>query len=115
MALTRKYGQQWEAVLMGVAAACALFVVGVAVNSFRPHPGALEHGHSTPVQPTSISGDPSLSSAPLRLAPARAQGHNSGVTIQGGKPGVTLLPEPTKGSASQPGTTQVANSKPSSP
>ena len=37
LALTRKYGQQWEAVLMGVAAACALFVVGVAVNSFRPH------------------------------------------------------------------------------
>ncbi len=47
IALTRKYGQQWEAVLMGVAAACALFVVGVAVNSFRPHP-ALSNSISRP-------------------------------------------------------------------
>jgi hypothetical protein len=116
IALTRKYGQQWEAVLMGVAAACALFVVGVAVNSFRPH-AAISNSIAQP------SSKPSSLAAP---ASARAtsggdtsQGATSpnqpygGVTVQGGSPGVTLLPAPAKAGTSQANPAQVANNKPS--
>ncbi len=108
LALTRKYGQQWEAVLMGVAAACALFVVGVAVNSFRPHT-ALSNSITQPstVQPSS----------PATPVSARANANSatrpySGVTVQGGKPGVTLLPSAAKAGTSQPGV-QIAGNKPS--
>jgi hypothetical protein len=103
LVLTRKYGQQWEAVLMGVAAACALFVVGVAVNSFRPH-AALSNSitqpspASAPVSAKAVPASPSSGSQPYK-----------GVTVQGGKPGVTLLPAaPVKA-----GPVQVANNKPS--
>jgi hypothetical protein len=102
IALTRKYGQQWEAVLMGVAAACALFVVGVAVNSFRPHP-ALSNSISRP------------SSSPAPVA-ARASTPNqpyNGVTVQGGKPGVTLLPSPVKTASATPNPAPAATNKPS--
>ena len=74
LALTRKYGQQWEAVLMGVAAACALFVVGVAVNSFRPHP-ALSNSISRP----------STSAAPVAARASTPNQPYHGVTVQGGK------------------------------
>ncbi len=100
IALTRKYGQQWEAVLMGVAAACALFVVGVAVNSFRPHP-ALSN---------SIS-QPSSSAAPVAARASTPNQPYNGVTVQGGKPGVTLLPSPVK--TASPNPAPVATNKPS--
>ncbi len=108
LALTRKYGQQWEAVLMGVAAACALFVVGVAVNSFRPH-AAISNSITQP-----SSAQPSSPAAPVsaRVNANSANQPYHGVTVQGGKPGVTLLPSPAKAGASQPGV-QVAGNKPS--
>ena len=108
LALTRKYGQQWEAVLMGVAAACALFVVGVAVNSFRPH-AAISNSITQP-----SSAQPSSGATPVS-ARANANSANqpyNGVTVQGGKPGVTLLPSPAKAGTSQPGV-QLAGNKPS--
>ncbi len=120
IALTRKYGQQWEAVLMGVAAACALFVVGVAVNSFRPHP-ALSNTITKPSSQPS-SNQPSALAAPVSARAtspsATSTGATSsnqpygGVTVQGGRPGVTLLPAPAKAGASQPGQPQVAGNKP---
>lgn len=94
IALTRKYGQQWEAVLMGVAAACALFVVGVAVNSFRPHP-ALSN---------SIS-QPSTSASPVAARASTPNQPYNGVTVQGGKPGVTLLPSPVTTATATPAPT----------
>jgi hypothetical protein len=116
VALTRKYGQQWEAVLMGVAAACALFVVGVAVNSFRPH-AAISNSIAQP------SSNPSSPAAPVSARATSGGGTSQGatssnqpyggVTIQGGSPGVTLLPPPAKAGTSQPGAAQVANNKPS--
>ena len=107
LALTRKYGQQWEAVLMGVAAACALFVVGVAVNSFRPH-AAISNSISQP-----SSAQPSSPATPVSArANTSANQPYHGVTVQGGKPGVTLLPSSAKAGASQPGV-QVAGNKPS--
>jgi hypothetical protein len=99
IALTRKYGQQWEAVLMGVAAACALFVVGVAVNSFRPHP-ALSNSISRP----------STSAAPVAARAGSPNQPYNGVTVQGGKPGVTLLPSPVK---TAPNPAPAATNKPS--
>jgi hypothetical protein len=102
IALTRKYGQQWEAVLMGVAAACALFVVGVAVNSFRPHP-ALSNGISRP----------SSSAAPVSARAGSPNQPYNGVTVQGGKPGVTLLPSPVKSSSATPNPAPAATNKPS--
>lgn len=107
IALTRKYGQQWEAVLMGVAAACALFVVGVAVNSFRPHPAI----SNTITQPSSASAP--VSAKAVSASPSSSNQPYNGVTVQSGKPGVTLLPSPAKTATSQPGPIQVANDKPS--
>ena len=102
IALTRKYGQQWEAVLMGVAAACALFVVGVAVNSFRPHP-ALSNSISRP----------SSSAAPVATRASSPNQPYNGVTVQGGKPGVTLLPSPMKTASATPNPAPAATNKPS--
>jgi hypothetical protein len=90
--VTRKYGQQWEAVLMGVAAACALFVVGVAVNSFRPHPAL----SNTITQPSSASP------APVSARTTSGSQPYNGVTVQAGSPGVTLKPSaPAMPAASQ--------------
>jgi hypothetical protein len=99
--VTRKYGQQWEAVLMGVAAACALFVVGVAVNSFRPHPAL----SNTITQPSSAS--------PVAARATSGSQPYNGVTVQGGSPGVTLKPSaPANPAASQQSASQVANTRP---
>jgi hypothetical protein len=68
--LTRAYRPQMEAVLMGVAAACSLFVLGLAVASFHARPAI-----SGSVKPPVNEG--------VTLPP-------KGVTVQAG--GVTLKP-----------------------
>jgi hypothetical protein len=111
IALQRKYGQQWEAVLMGVAAACALFVVGVAVNSFRPHP-ALSNTINPSSSPASSLATPV--SARVTAPGATSPKPYNGVTVQAGKPGVTLLPAaPIKAVPAQTSQIQVASNKPS--
>ena len=68
----RRYSSQLEAILTGVAAVSALFVIGLVVASFQPR-SALSHGL-----------DPSY----------------KGATVQGG--GVTLKPAPAKTVAPRP-------------
>lgn len=84
--LMRSYQPQMEAVLVGVAAACLLFVVGVAVASFHTRP-AISNSLN---QPSSSNG-------------VTVQGGSSGVTVKAGNPGVTLTPNPaTRSTAVSP-------------
>jgi hypothetical protein len=79
---TQSHRPQVEAVAMGIAAACALFVVGLAVASFHARPAI-----SDTVQ-TSTSTQPAAHGVTVR---------GGGVTVNAGEPasaGVTLRPSP---------------------
>ena len=86
--IARAYRPQMEAVLMGVAAACTLFVLGLAVASF----------HAKPAISSSINV-PKATSQP-----------GSGVTVQSG--GVTLKPAQPASSASPVQAKPVAQKQP---
>jgi hypothetical protein len=75
---TRYYRPQLEAVLMGVAAACSLFVLGLAVTSYHARPAI-----SSSVKPAS-SGV--TVQADGRSGVTVQAGKGSGVTVQAGKP-----------------------------
>lgn len=87
--LMRSYRPQLEAVLVGVAAACLLFAVGVAVASFHTRP-AISNSFNQPSTPNGVT----------------VQGGSSGVTVKAGNPGVTLTPNP----AARPATVSRAQS-----
>lgn len=72
----RTYRPQVEAVLVGVAAACLLFVVGLAVASFHTRPA--------------ISGSLNPSSNGVTVH----GGRGGGVTVKAGSPGATVIPNP---------------------
>lgn len=73
--MVRGHQPQLEAVLVGVAAACLLFAVGVAVASFHTRP-AISNTFNQPSTPNGIT----------------VQGGSKGVTVKAGNPGVTLTP-----------------------
>lgn len=87
---SRTYRPQLEAVLMGVAAACCFFVLGLVVASFHARP-AISDTIQQPSQP-----QPGYQGVTAK---------GGGVTVQGGMPAASLQ---KSNSAARPGTGAVA-------
>jgi len=93
---TKTHRPQVEAVAMGVAAACALFVVGLAVASFHARPAISDTVQSSTSTPTSHG--------------VTVKG--GGVTVKAGEPasaGVTLPPTPTAQKPTPTGSARVSD------
>lgn len=82
----RNFSPQVEAVMMGVAAACALFVLGLVVASFHARP-ALSNSLDVP-QPSAATKGVTV--------------QTGGVTLTTGAPGVTITPDAGSRTASKP-------------